>query len=394
MEDELNRPRNAISLKNILYLFSKQFEKGDIVRFTGGGSKTATRAKWEEFSQRLSIACVDNMELLMAVDHVLTRPIEDPLPDVPEDSPVRRVLYATLMTITGKPTAHVLHQSEYSTPMDGLGALKALRVKYEPIQKSAFRKSLIFDVVFFQITGNSNPESSLMAWVKAIDHLKNAGCTTLDDLLKDILVNALPTEYSYLVTSWDEGGGRDRIDQADMIKSIVTHYEHVIAPSNPRERERQNSAYARYKTHTGYGENGNTRGNPNRGNKDADRRKGNPNGSKGGTKPRDNAARPPNGQKKPSNGLKGAQRRQKDEEAKKKAENRVCSACGAKGHSPSSPRCPKRANATSRKNATRQESSMARGNSAAHSSCDDDLDLNEDGFLYIMPRSDSGAEEK
>ena len=84
--------------------------------------------------------------------------IEDPLPDVPEDSPVRRVLYATLMTVTGKPAAHVLHQSEYSTSMDGLGALKALRVKYEPIQKSAFRKSLIFDVVFFQITASSNPE--------------------------------------------------------------------------------------------------------------------------------------------------------------------------------------------------------------------------------------------
>ena len=38
------------------------------------------------------------------------------------------------------------------TPLTG--ELKALRVKYEPIQKSAFRKSLIFDVVFFQITGN------------------------------------------------------------------------------------------------------------------------------------------------------------------------------------------------------------------------------------------------
>ena len=192
----------------MVYLYSQQFDKGNAVRFTGSGSKASTRAQWERFTDALLVACLEHEELFALVEKILRDPITN---DAPQGSVVlKRILYALLKTTTGNPASLVLSKPEFSSTMDGLGALRELRQKHEPIEKSAYRKALVMDVVLLQLDGEANPESLLMRWGKSIDHLKRAGCKTLDDLLKDLLVNALPTEYIHLITSWDEGGGRSR----------------------------------------------------------------------------------------------------------------------------------------------------------------------------------------
>ena len=60
------------------------------------------------------------------------------------------------------------------------------------------------DVVLLSISEVTNPEPLVLKWLKAVDHLNQAGCDTLDDLLKNVLVNALPPAYSHLITRWDD----------------------------------------------------------------------------------------------------------------------------------------------------------------------------------------------
>ena len=375
------------SLKSIVYLFSQQFNKGEIVRFTGSGSKSASRAAWEKFAEGILVATFEYEDLFDIVEKVLRGPIDDEIPVA--TTSLKRMLYALLKTVTGQPASLVLTKPDISSAMDGVSGLKELRIKHEPTQKSVFRKSLIMDVVLFQL-GESHPESMLMQWVKAIDTLKRAGCKTLDDLLKDILTNALTHEYSHLVTSWDEGGGVEKLDQNDMIKSIVTHFEHVIHPGKPSERGKLNSAYDRYREHTGFKPRNDQRG-QGRGGKPRDSRNKRPPSSTQTRKPDPKDDNPyPN--HRPSNkkgaGLTNAQRRQREKENEEKAKNTTCSACGGKGHSPSSPHCPKNKG----KKKVRFEDERNKKQEAGSSTTDGDLEPadNDDGFYYIPPRN-SGA---
>ena len=379
-DDEREEPRSARppSLKNMVYLYSQQFDKGNAVRFTGSGSKASTRAQWERFTDALLVACLEHEELFALVEKILRDPITN---DAPQGSVVlKRILYALLKTTTGSPASLVLSKPEFSSTMDGLGALRELRQKHEPIEKSAYRKALVMDVVLLQLDGEANPESLLMRWGKSIDHLKRAGCKTLDDLLKDLLVNALPTEYSHLITSWDEGGGVERVDQGDMIKSIITHYEHVIQPAKPAGRDRAMSAYNRYKEHTG-GKPFDPRGRkPNHSN---GKGSGRPPPQKGDGKDGGGPNNRGGGGPKKNGGLRNAQRKQKEKEAEEKAKNSTCSACGSKGHSQSSPLCPKN------KAKAKESAQQAASGGDINSGYDDDLHMNQDGFYTIPAHGES-----
>ena len=389
-DDNEDTGRKSVSLKSIVYLFSQQYTDGKIVRFTGSGSKANSRAHWERFSEAVLVACFEYDDLFEIVHKILRGPAsaletEEPPAATPA---IKRLLFALLKTTTGTPASLALTKPEISADMDGVRGLIELRRKHEPVQKSAYRKHLIMDVVLFQL-GDNHPESSLMTWVKAIETLKNAGCKTFDDLLKDILVNSLTPDYSFLLTSWDENGGVDKLDKGDMIKSIVTHFEHVILPGKPAGREKLHSAYDRYREHTGAKPRNHTRGRDG-GNKGRSGSGGKDGKANGGGKKNDGSYADHTAKRKKNQGLAKAQQRQREKESEEKAKNITCSACGAKGHSPSSPSCPKR-----KKKVTFEDEKKKSGSTS--SAAQDEVSTlqlaeSDDGFYYLPPR-DSGAEK-
>jgi hypothetical protein len=234
-------------------IYAQQSYDGKIQRFTGSGSKDKVRVGWEKLTDDIVVASTDYDALFDTVFTLLRSPVGAPLPEVGDEvvmKRVKRVLYSFLKTVLGPPASLVLSQDDLPRTMDGLIALRKLRAKYEPLQKTHFRKELILDVIMFQLNGTTNPEPALLRWVKAIDHLKQAGCDSLDSLLRDILVNSLTPEYSTLISMWDEHeGGATSIDRDEMISSICTHFEHVVLPSTPAARKNAYSAYQHYNDH-------------------------------------------------------------------------------------------------------------------------------------------------
>ena len=198
------------SLKTLVGIYAQQSDSGKVQRFTGSGSKDKVRVGWEKVTDDIVVAATDYDALFEIVFTRLRSPVDAVLPHVGDEAVVKRVqrvLYSFLKTVLGPPASLVLSQDDLPRSMDGILALRKLRAKYEPLQKTHFRKELILDVIMFQLNGTTNPEPALLRWTKGIDHLKQAGCDSLDSLLRDILVNSLSPEYSTLISMWDEHEG-------------------------------------------------------------------------------------------------------------------------------------------------------------------------------------------
>jgi hypothetical protein len=288
------------------------------------------------------------------------------------DSRLKRTLYSFLKVILAPPASLILSQSDLPRTMDGIQALMLIRDKYEPLKKTAFRKELILEVILLNIGDTTNPEPVILKWLKAIDHLKQAGCTSLDDLLKDILVTALPPPYSNLITLWDSSEeGASTVDQDKMIRDICTHFEHVVLPATPVGRKHANSAINRYKPRDdNRPQNGNQKG---KNSKQAQDREKSKQASAANQALQAAAA---------NQSLKDAQKRQRTFEQAKKFENVVCWVCGKKGHSPAYFGCekhpeykPKTASAVSP-----DEDAPKQGMSAR-------IIPNSDGFVSFAPSS-------
>ena len=225
------------SLKTLVGIYAQQSETGKVVRFTGSGSKDNVRVGWEKVTDDIVVASTDYDSLFEIVFTLLRSPVDTELPDIGDElalKRVKRVLYSFLKTVLGAPASLVLSQDDLPRTMDGIVALTKLRAKYEPLQKTHFRKELILDVILFQLDGVTNPEPAMLRWVKAVDHLKQAGCDNLDSLLKDIPVNSLSPEYPTLISMGDEQeGGATSTDGDATIRSICTHVQHVVLPQYP-----------------------------------------------------------------------------------------------------------------------------------------------------------------
>lgn len=367
------------SLKTLVSIYAQQSYDGKIQRFTGSGSKDKVRVGWEKLTDDIVVASTDYDALFDTVFTLLRSPVGAPLPEVGDEvvmKRVKRVLYSFLKTVLGPPASLVLSQDDLPRTMDGLIALRKLRAKYEPLQKTHFRKELILDVIMFQLNGTTNPEPALLRWVKAIDHLKQAGCDSLDSLLRDILVNSLTPEYSTLISMWDEHeGGATSIDRDEMISSICTHFEHVVLPSTPAARKNAYSAYQHYNDHV----RGSGNGKPPR--KDEGRPKPNPRENKD-TKGA-NAA---------NKGLQDARKKQRQQEIAEKYKDTVCHKCGDKGHSPNWPGCKKHPDYKPRtgKPGPAHDKKGKGVKLPSHG-----IQVNDDHFITLdSPRSNSGADEE
>jgi hypothetical protein len=381
--ENLNPPRyQALSVGSLVNLFQKQSSDGrSLTRFTGAGSREKVQSTYEEFLDRLITSTSDHEELFQVVQKLLRLRSTDPESAISErsmnDSRLKRILYSFLKVILAPPASLILSQNDLPRTMDGIEALRLIRDKYEPLKKTAFRKELILEVILLTIGDTTNPEPVILKWLKAIDHLKQAGCTSLDDLLKDILVTALPPPYSNLITLWDSSDeGASTVAQDKMIRDICTHFEHVVLPATPVGRKHANSAINRYKTR------GDDR--PPKG----DNPKGNPKG-KNSKQAQDrekskqaSAAQQALQAAAANQSLKDAQKRQRTFEQTKKFENVVCWVCGKKGHSPAYFGCekhpeykPKSASAVSP-----DEDASKQGMSAR-------IIANSDGFVSFAPSS-------
>ena len=378
------------SLKTLVSIYAQQSESGKVVRFTGSGSKDHVRMSWEKVTDDIVVAATDYEALFDIVFTLLRSPVNTELPTVGDElalKRVKRVLYSFLKTVLGAPASLVLSQDDLPRTMDGIVALAKLRAKYEPLQKTHFRKELILDVIMFKLNGTTNPEPALLRWIKAIDHLKQAGCDSLDSLLRDILVNSLSPEYSTLISMWDESdGGANGIDRDAMIRSICTHFEHVVLPSTPSARKNVNSAYQQYQDHV----HGSGKGKPHE--KDGERsrekygersRGGEPSRDKNRTKGADAA----------NKGLQDARNKQKHQEMLEKYKNTVCHLCGEKGHSPNWQGCVKHPNhnPSAGKPGPTPANKKVKGAQLPSSG----ITINDDHFITLdSPRSESGASEE
>jgi hypothetical protein len=385
--ENLNPPRyQALSVGALVNLFQKQSSDGrSLTRFNGAGSREKVQTTYEEFLDRLITSTSDHEELFQVVQKLLRLRSTDPESVISErsmnDSRLKRILYSFLKVILAPPASLILSQNDLPRTMDGIEALTLIRDKYEPLKKTAFRKELILEVILLTIGDTTNPEPVILKWLKAIDHLKQAGCTSLDDLLKDILVTALPPPYSNLITLWDSSDeGASTVAQDKMIRDICTHFEHVVLPATPVGRKHANSAINRYnnRNEDRPPKRDSPKGNPKGKNSKADREK-----SKQASAALQAAAA--------NQSLKDAQKRQRSHEHAKKFENVVCWVCGKKGHSPAFFGCekhpeykPKSANAVSL-----DEDKPKTGMSAR-------IIANSDGFVSFAPSSskDPWADEQ
>ena len=372
------------SLKTLVGIYAQQSETGKVVRFTGSGSKDNVRVGWEKVTDDIVVASTDYDSLFEIVFTLLRSPVDTELPDIGDElalKRVKRVLYSFLKTVLGAPASLVLSQDDLPRTMDGIVALTKLRAKYEPLQKTHFRKELILDVILFQLDGVTNPEPAMLRWVKAVDHLKQAGCDSLDSLLRDILVNSLSPEYSTLISMWDEQeGGAAGIDRDAMIRSICTHFEHVVLPSTPAARKNANSAYQHYQDYV----RGSGNGKPREKNGEQSReRNGERSREKKGTKGADAA----------NKGLQDARYKQRQQEIAEKFKNTICHLCGEKGHGPNWPGCVKHPDHNS--SAGKPKPTPANKKAKGAKLPSHGIQVNDDHFITLdSPRSESGASEE
>jgi hypothetical protein len=386
IEDQRSPYRQTLTLGALVNLFQKQSSDGrSLTRFSGSGSREKVQTSYEEFQDRLITSTSDHEELFQVVQKLLRLRSTDPDSEISErslsDTRMKRILYSFLKVVLAPPASLILSQNDLPRTMDGIEALTLIRDKFEPLKKTAFRKELILDVILLDISDTTNPEPRILKWLKAIDHLKQAGCTSLDDLLKDLLVTALPPAYSNLITLWDGSEeGACTVAQDKMIRDICTHYEHVVLPATPG-RKSANSAISRYN-------NRHEDRPPKR-----DSPKGDPKGKKSKTdrEKSKQASAASHAAAAANQSLKDAQKRQKNHEAAKKFENVVCWVCGKKGHSPAYYGCekhpeykPKSANA-----ASLDEDAPKQGMSAR-------IIANSDGLVSFRPSSskDPWADEQ
>ena len=365
------------SLKTLVSIYAQQSEDGKVHWFTGSGSKEKVRKGWEKVVDDLVVSTTDYDALFDIVFTILRQPTGTELPAIESpavDKRLKRVLYSFLKTVLAPPASLVLSQDNLPRTMDGIAALRAIRAKFEPLQKTHFRKELILDVIMFQLDGTTNPEPALLRWTKAIDHLKQAGCDSLDSLLRDILLNSLSPEYSTLISMWDEHeGGAAAIAQDDMIRSICTHFEHVVLPNTPAARKSASSAFQDYneRRNGSKPKNAEKKPPPKKSSKDRKWRE----------RKTANAANP---------GLKDAQRKQLQHERNEKYKNTVCWVCGEKGHGPAFPGCKKHPDyKPGNKTGSDPKKSGKSTQLATHG-----IRINDDHFVTLeSPRSDGADEE-
>ena len=328
----------ALSVGALVNLFQKQSSDGrSLNRFNGAGSREKVQSNYEEWTDRLITSTSDFDDLFLVVHKIIRRQSSDSESAISESSMgserLRRTLYSFLKVVLAPPASLILSQSNLQNTLDGIQALSMVVEKYEPLKKTAFRKELILDVILLNLSETSHPEPMILKWLKAIDHLKSAGCTSLEDLLKDILMTALPPVYSGLITIWDSSEeGASAVDKDKMVREICTHFEHVVLPATPVGRKSAHSAANRSNRR---GEDRPLRRDPRRDPK-RDSPRGNPKG-KDGKLDREKSKQASAA----SQSLKDAQKRQKDHENTEKYKNRVCWVCGKKGHLPTWSGCEK-----------------------------------------------------